>query len=174
MLIYYCFSLLLVDLYNLIVGYTEQQQANHLSCKLRTFRDHYFACLLFPLSVTVTVLFWGIYIDCPELILPLWKGKYIPVHGFYNHAVHTAPVITSLLESVVTFHLPPSELNIGLYFVPCFTYVCWILWVLLKALRFELLSTFTVFFIILYWNGVLLTKVWWRKELMEIDTTSSL
>ena len=82
MLIYYGFSLFLVDLYNLLVKYTKQQQTNHLTCKLRTFRDHYFASLLFPLSVVVTVLFWGVYYIDAELILPLWKQKYIPLHGF--------------------------------------------------------------------------------------------
>ena len=109
---------------------------------------------------------------------------------FYNHAVHTAPVITTLLESMVTFHLPPSNLKIGLICVWFFSsiYVCWILWIVyyanfwvypvLKALSgihrvLFFIGTY-LFVALLYWSGVTLTKVWWRKELMEMDTKSSL
>ena len=55
----------------------------------------------------------------------------MPLHGFYNHAVHTAPIIVILIECIISNHRLPSSFGKGvlgwtLYGV---TYLSWIMWI---------------------------------------------
>lgn len=143
-------------------------------------RDYVFSSLLFPLTCTVVIMFWGLFLINPELVQSARARELSPTHGFHNHAVHTAPIIFSLLECVVTKH----RLSIGfkkgcIGWVAFFaSYLGWIFWIAHKANIWvypflKVLSTtgmiifFTAMFAfeaMLYQIGAYITRKYWKIQ----------
>lgn len=107
-----------------------KQDVSLLKC-----RDFMFGSLTFPLSFLVTFIFWGVMAVDPELMLPTNMRAKIPVHGFYNHCAHSAPILCSVLEMFIVNHPHfPSKTRGFLFFTAfCVAYISWILWIAFRA-----------------------------------------
>eukprot|EP00111_Clytia_hemisphaerica_P009419 TCONS_00027648-protein len=93
-----------------------------------------FHSMLFPSSMITCCLFWGIYAIHPDLMVPEAIRKLMPIAGFYNNAVHTAPLVTIFAEILITSHVAVSTLHGALIFVFYGgTYLVWICWVAYKT-----------------------------------------
>ncbi|CEF70074.1 FAR-17a/AIG1-like protein family-containing protein [Strongyloides ratti] len=76
---------------------------------LTTFRDILFHTIIFPVAILTSLMFWGLYIINPELVMPSWAYQQIP--GWINHVTHTYPFITVILEIILTKHEIPSSMK---------------------------------------------------------------
>ncbi|XP_066269635.1 androgen-induced gene 1 protein-like isoform X4 [Branchiostoma lanceolatum] len=74
---------------------------------LRKVQDYVLASVLFPMSMIVTVVFWGMYAVDRELIFPAALDKIIP--PWVNHVWHTTVVPVLLLEMYLVHHRHPSR-----------------------------------------------------------------
>ncbi|CAH1247420.1 AIG1 [Branchiostoma lanceolatum] len=74
---------------------------------LRKVQDYVLASVLFPMSMIVTVVFWGMYAVDRELIFPAALDKIIP--PWINHVWHTTVVPVLLLEMYLVHHRHPSR-----------------------------------------------------------------
>lgn len=94
-------------------------------------RDFIFGSLIFPLSFIVTCAFWGVMAVDSELMLPSNLRPMIPIHGFYNHAAHSAPLLLAFLEMYFVQHPHyPSRASGSFFFtVFCVAYLSWIMWI---------------------------------------------
>jgi len=98
-----------------------------------TNKSVFFCGILFPSSMIVCIAFWVIFAIHPDLMVPPAIRKLISISGFYNHAVHTAPALTSLLEVVFVSHKPAQlTTNLLLWTLYCSIYLVWIFWVAYK------------------------------------------
>lgn len=105
--------------------------AKHLVNSDKQKRDYVFSSMLYPVSVLVTLMYWGVYAIDPNLIVSPKLARYEAVHGFANHAKHTAPTVTTVLESLTVRHKPPTSFTKGilgwvLYALSYIVYVHWI------------------------------------------------
>merc|ERR1719450_140393 len=132
LILYYGWSAVLDITYMFWSGVSEGSKVNRLKFKTNCLRrDYVFSSIIFPLSCTVCIMYWGIYCIKPSLIQSELTRKYSPVHGFHNHAIHTTPIIFSLLECFITQHrLSVSFMkgSIG-WIVCCAAYMIWIMWI---------------------------------------------
>ena len=70
----------------------------------------------------------------PDLIFPKSIRKLMPIAGFYNNAVHTAPLVSIFAEILLTSHVGISTLQGAFIFVVYGgTYLAWICWVAYKT-----------------------------------------
>uniref|UniRef100_A0A0K0DV73 FAR-17a/AIG1-like protein n=1 Tax=Strongyloides stercoralis TaxID=6248 RepID=A0A0K0DV73_STRER len=76
---------------------------------ITTFRDFTFHTIIFPVAILTSVMFWGLYIINPELVMPSWVYQQIP--KWINHVTHTYPIITVTLEIILTKHEIPSSMK---------------------------------------------------------------
>ena len=150
----------------------------------RRTRDYWFCTLVFPISLIVTVFFWGLYGVSPNTVMSPLQRQYIHPHGFYNHAVHTGPLTLSVLEALITFHVPPSKKRKGVGVVCIFgsLYLAWVFWIASKAdiwvypfLAKMRIDGMVLFFIgvyttaaAAYFTGIFLTSYYWRRKLIEV------
>ncbi|XP_078585888.1 androgen-induced gene 1 protein-like isoform X1 [Branchiostoma floridae x Branchiostoma japonicum] len=74
---------------------------------LRKIQDYVLASVLFPMSMIVTVVFWGIYAVDRDMIFPPSMDKIIP--PWINHVWHTTVVPVLLLEMYLVHHRQPSR-----------------------------------------------------------------
>ncbi|XP_078665108.1 androgen-induced gene 1 protein-like isoform X3 [Branchiostoma floridae x Branchiostoma belcheri] len=74
---------------------------------LRKVQDFVLASILFPMSMIVMVVFWGIYAVDRELIFPTSLDHVIP--PWINHVWHTTIVPVLLLEMYMVHHKYPSR-----------------------------------------------------------------
>ena len=141
-------------------------------------RDYVFSSIVFPTSWTVSILFWTLYNMNPDMVQSAETRKHSPAHGFHNHAVHTAPMLVSLLECFITKHRLSVSFMKGCigWVVFCILYLSWILWVAYTANIwvypfFKVMSSAArgLFFIgvflfeaMLYQIGVNITRSYWR------------
>lgn len=172
----------LVDLKDLVVNKGKLQRKKKTD-RSREIRDYIFLGVLFPVSLTVSILFWGIYAIEPDLMLPALKRKYMHPYGFYNQAIHTGPIVTSLLETLITFHMPSVSFVKGCigWVLYAATYLMWIMWVAYRGnfwvypfLRGMNIVQRVLFFACAFLFGsalhkiaVLLTCWWWKVELKQ-------
>ena len=97
-------------------------------------RSTVFCGILFPSSTIVCFAFWAIFAIHPDLMVPPAVRKLMPISGFYNHAVHTAPVLTCLLETFLVSHRPTKLVtNLLVWATYCASYLGWIFWVAYKT-----------------------------------------
>lgn len=97
---------------------------------IRKFQTLVFCSTVVPSNLITAFVFWGIYALDPELMLPAWIRKYIPINGFQNHAVHTAPIFTVLMEWALVCHQPPRRSLVMLTWVLyALAYLLWIVWI---------------------------------------------
>jgi len=152
-------------------------------------RDYIFTSIVFPVSCTVCILYWGIYAIKPSLIQTAAARKYSPAHGFHNHAIHTAPIISTLLECLSKQH----RLRLGFWkgsvgwIVTCGSYLLWILWIAYVAdfwvypfMRVMSASAKLMFFAFvfvfeacLYRVGVFITTSYWNVDDVTDEETSA-
>ncbi|XP_035659274.1 androgen-induced gene 1 protein-like [Branchiostoma floridae] len=84
---------------------------------LRKIQDYVLASVLFPMSMIVTVVFWGIYAVDRDMIFPTSMDKIIPpwinhvwiIPPWINHVWHTTVVPVLLLEMYLVHHRQPSR-----------------------------------------------------------------
>ena len=170
-IVFYGFSSI-VDFIHLLVS--------HEFHAIRKFRDYAFCSLLAPASVAVSFAFWGLYLANPDFLVPGEMKKYMPIDGFYNQVVHTAPVVTTLIEIIFVYHEPPTRHLIGclggLFYGSIYTaWVHWIAYMPGGFWSYPFLEVFSVgqragFFIgmycfgfVWYFVGVLLMNAVWGK-----------
>ncbi|KAI8497508.1 Androgen-induced protein 1 protein [Branchiostoma belcheri] len=141
---------------------------------LRKVQDFVLASILFPMSMIVMVVFWGIYAVDRELIFPASLDHVIP--PWINHVWHTTIVPVLLLEMYMVHHKYPSRragltgaVTLGL------VYLTWILivakvggfWVypfmaVMTGFQFVLFCCFTaVIGCVFYLTGELCNNVFW-------------
>lgn len=91
---------------------------------IRKCKDFLFASLAFPLALHVTILFWSMYFNDRETVLPEKFQHIFP--AWLNHAVHTNITIFILVELFVLHRKYPkrstSLLTLGGFLV---AYVIW-------------------------------------------------
>jgi len=140
-------------------------------------RDYVFTSIVFPISCTVCILYWSIYAIAPNLIQSETARKYSPVNGFHNHAIHTVPIVSTLLECFCKQH----RLNVAFWkgslgwFLACGSYLLWVLWIAYAAdlwvypfMRVMSAAGKTLFFLFvfvfeacLYRVGITITTRYW-------------
>uniref|UniRef100_A0A0K0F3N0 FAR-17a/AIG1-like protein n=1 Tax=Strongyloides venezuelensis TaxID=75913 RepID=A0A0K0F3N0_STRVS len=76
---------------------------------LTKFRDFTFHTIIFPVAILTSLMFWGLYMINPELVMPSWAYEQIP--GWINHVTHSYPFITVTLELMLTKHEIPSSMK---------------------------------------------------------------
>lgn len=93
--------------------------------------DYTFACFVFPIGTTVSVLFWGLYAADPYSCQTPEEAQQIP--SWLNHYMHTFPLVT-ILELCLIRHKYPSRKK-GVLSVLGFAvaYTAWVLWVAFAA-----------------------------------------
>ncbi|ENN70612.1 androgen-induced gene 1 protein [Dendroctonus ponderosae] len=91
---------------------------------IRKIKDFVLPALAFPVSMFVSVTFWGLYAVDRELILPKALDPYFP--GWLNHLVHTNVIIFSFFELIWSYRKYPSR-KVGLSVLCAFmlTYLVW-------------------------------------------------
>ncbi|CAD6187310.1 unnamed protein product [Caenorhabditis auriculariae] len=57
-----------------------------------------------PIGVTVTVLFWALYLADPANIADDIRGRQILAIQWFNHGLHTLPLASSVLDHIVWNH----------------------------------------------------------------------
>lgn len=94
--------------------------------------DFTFACFVFPLGLTVSILFWGLYAADPHSCQTPEEAKLIP--SWHNHYMHTLPFVTAIFELCFVKHKYPPRKK-GMLSVLGFgvVYTAWILWVAFAA-----------------------------------------
>ncbi|XP_019628527.1 PREDICTED: androgen-induced gene 1 protein-like isoform X2 [Branchiostoma belcheri] len=141
---------------------------------LRKVQDYVLVSILFPMSMIVMVVFWGIYAVDRELIFPASLDHVIP--PWINHVWHTTIVPVLLLEMYMVHHKYPSRragltgaITLGL------VYLTWILivakvggfWVypfmaVMTGFQFVLFCCFTAAIgCVFYLMGELCNNVFW-------------
>jgi len=174
-IVFYGFSSI-VDFIHLLVS--------HEFHAIRKFRDYTFCSLVVPASVAVSFAFWGLYFVNPDFLLPGELKKYMPIDGFYNHAVHTAPVVTTIMEIVFVYHEPLTRHLIGCLGGLLYgsIYTAWVHWIaympdgfwsypFLEVFTFEQRAVFFIgmycFGFIWYFTGIALMNAVWRKTYLK-------
>ncbi|XP_068760708.1 androgen-induced gene 1 protein-like [Montipora capricornis] len=90
--------------------------------------DFTFACFVFPIALTVSILFWGLYAADPHSCQTPEEAKFIP--AWLNHYMHSFPFVTAMCELWLIEHKYPPRTK-GLLSVLAFgvAYTAWVLWV---------------------------------------------
>lgn len=93
----------------------------------KKIRDFIFVSLVFPVTIDVCVMFWAICAVNKPLLFPNEMNNWIP--DWYNHAVHTNPIVLTLFDMATTKHRLPKliESTAGLFamsgsYVTCLLY----------------------------------------------------
>ena len=128
--VYYGFALL-ADLISPLV----KKGSSDPKYSLLAFRDFLFGSLAFPVAFLVTSIFWGVMCYDSELMLSSNLRHMIPVHGYYNHCAHSAPLLLAFLEILLVKHprFPPKRRGILFFTVFCVAYISWIIWIAYRA-----------------------------------------
>ncbi|VVC45195.1 FAR-17a/AIG1-like protein [Cinara cedri] len=95
--------------------------------KNKKIRDFVYFSIIFPITIDVCVMFWVICVVNKPLLFPNEMKNWVP--DWYNHAVHTNPIVLTLFEMVTTDHRLPKmiESTAGLFalsgsYVACLLY----------------------------------------------------
>ena len=190
LILYYGWSTVMDLTYIFWSGVSHASKVNrHKFRKNCLRRDYVFTSVVFPISSTVCLLYWSIYAIKPALIQSEAARKYSPVHGFHNHAIHPAPLLTTLLECFMKQH----RLSVGFWkgsvgwFVACAAYLAWILWIAYAAdlwvypfMRVMSGTAKTLFFVfvfvieaLLYRIGITITTRYWQVSDSSCDDEKS-
>ena len=94
--------------------------------------DYTFACFVFPVGLTVSILFWALYLADPHSCQTEEEAKLIP--AWHNHYMHSFPFVTAIFELCFIPHMYPPRRK-GVLSVLGFgaVYTAWILWVAFAA-----------------------------------------
>lgn len=97
----------------------------------RILRDYFFTSLLFPLTTVVSVMFWAIALSDHQNACPPEEIDCFLDFVFSNHALHTAPVITSFFESVLVYHKAPWGFLKGImgWMIYITSYISMVYWI---------------------------------------------
>ena len=102
--------------------------SNQLHKSWEPVRAQAFHIIILPLSVFVSIMFWGLYLYDRDLVFPAHLDKVVT--PFFNHQKHSAVVLWTFLEAAVVHHNKPGHfeghLIAGLF---CATYLAVVLWV---------------------------------------------
>ncbi|VDN44296.1 unnamed protein product [Gongylonema pulchrum] len=103
--------------------------------KLHQISDFMYFTSVLPVGTVTCILFWGLYVAEPTLVMPEWAEKLIP--PFMNHITHTAPIPFILVDTLLTCHQAPSR-KLGSVVVVAevafyFTVTCILFWGLYVA-----------------------------------------
>lgn len=93
--------------------------------------DYTFACFVFPIGTTVSILFWGLYAADPYSCQTPDEAKQIP--AWLNHYMHTFPLITILELCFIRHKYPPRKKGMMSVLGFGVVYMVWILWVAFAA-----------------------------------------
>lgn len=117
--------------------------------------DFTFACFVFPIGLTVSVFFWGLYAADPHSCQTEEEAKLIP--AWHNHYMHSLPFVTAIFELCFIRHKYPPRKK-GMLSVLAFgvVYLAWILWVAFAAdiWVYPFLEKMTPVFIAAFFTGV--------------------
>lgn len=95
---------------------------------LQKLRDWLFTCLVFPMGVFVSFIFWALYAFDRELIFPASLDAWFP--SWLNHIMHTLPVVGTILELYIVYHFYQKGWRL---YVPIlaayFLYLSWICYI---------------------------------------------
>lgn len=118
-------------LYSFVDDLMQTSQARFIADRKRSF---VFNSLVFPCTMITCSVFWIIYAIEPDMMVPLAVREIVPIDGFYNNAVHTFPLATTVIESLFISHKPDTlKKTLLLWTFYAASYVIWILWVAFKA-----------------------------------------
>ncbi|XP_050520467.1 androgen-induced gene 1 protein-like isoform X2 [Daktulosphaira vitifoliae] len=100
---YFFYCTICIDYAEYIFG--KSRIIMHLE-KNKKVRDFYFVSFVFPVTIYVCLFFWTICAVNKPLLFPKEMSQWIP--DWYNHAVHTNPIVLSLLEMITTKRKVPK------------------------------------------------------------------
>lgn len=90
--------------------------------------DFTFACFVFPIGMTVSILFWSLYAADPHSCQTPEEAKFIP--AWHNHYMHTFPFVSAIFELCFIKHnFPPRKKGMMSVLGFGVVYTAWILWV---------------------------------------------
>jgi hypothetical protein len=83
---------------------------------------HFFSTtLIFPIAITVVVLFWSLYFINPKLVMDE-QGKRILAISWFNHAIHTVPAAVMITDHVLWSH--PRQTSSRTVLVTVISFAC--------------------------------------------------
>ncbi|XP_060531392.1 androgen-dependent TFPI-regulating protein-like isoform X1 [Cylas formicarius] len=74
--------------------------------KILRLRGYFYTSMLFPCSIFVCTMFWGVYSINREWVLPSVLDKYVP--DWLNHCLHTNIIIFLTIEVLLVNQFIPS------------------------------------------------------------------
>lgn len=138
--------------------------------KWESHRDVAFHVVILPLSVFVSLMFWGLYNWDRDLVFPAHLDKVVT--PFFNHQKHTAIVLWTFIEAAIVHHNTPNcfegSLAAGLF---CSVYLAVVLLVhtasgvwaypvlgMLNWVGRAIFTGISIFvYVIFYWVGLILS-----------------
>lgn len=96
--------------------------------KMRRVTNFIFTSFAFPIGMLVSIAFWSLYAIDRKLIFPVILDSIMP--QWLNHALHTLPLISLLIEIYVTKH-KYSTFTKGAFYNAAFMafYISWTLYI---------------------------------------------
>jgi len=74
--------------------------------KLLVLKGYIFTTFMFPCTLFVAAMFWGVYSINREWVLPAAVDAFVP--EWLNHSMHTLILVPAIMEILITNHLLPS------------------------------------------------------------------
>lgn len=93
--------------------------------------DYVFACFVFPIGTTVSILFWVLYVADPHSCQTPEEAAQVP--AWLNHYMHTFPLVTILELFLIKHNYPPRQKALMSVLGFGVVYTVWILWVAFAA-----------------------------------------
>lgn len=94
--------LCLAILFNILLHYG----AKEVALKVYSFKGYWFTAFIFPFSVIVSLMFWGLYNINRDFVLPEACDEIFP--KWLNHSVHTNILVLPVVEMMTTKQRLPS------------------------------------------------------------------
>ena len=75
--------------------------------RIRKFKDYFFATFIFPLALSVAILFWLLYAVDRTTVFPKEAESFFP--SWLNHILHTNVAVFAIIEMIILHHQCPSR-----------------------------------------------------------------
>lgn len=98
--IYLCISLT----HDILKKYLKWNQT--IEWKLQQWKSYIFIAFVYPMTVTVGLMFWALYVLNREWVLP--KASDVVFPSWYNHCVHTYILLFLIMETLLSDQQLPS------------------------------------------------------------------
>lgn len=151
---------------------------NDMGIKMRGITNFLYTSLAFPIGMLCSIVFWSLYLIDRKLVFPVILDSIMPV--WLNHALHTLPIVSLLIEAYVTKHRYTTFMK-GALFNAVFLclYISWTLYIayhtdnwvypILKMLapiyRAMFIATNCLLSVFMYRLGEFLNSIFWSVRI---------